>query len=606
MKRLCCLLCCLSAILVVSCTPKKPAVIAVTGITIDQTKATLIEGETLKLIPTIMPADATDPSIRWTSSYPTVATVDETGLVTAIKSGSTAITATTNDGGYTAICAVTVDIAISSTTGDASHISCRNAEIAGKANLPASAPAGLKFGILYTTESEVTYGAATAVEATMYDDTKRYTIVTGVLEPETKYYYRSYIAEGATVTYGDTKSFTTLAVSSMIKTEDATDIEAAVATLHAVLDLTDCKYDAIEYGFNLTPDGGSSTAIKADNLSNQAFSVKAEGLAHEKAYEVTAYVTLDGRTYTAEKKYFSTQPIQAGVVLNDATDITKFKATLSGKLNVESQGTFTKTATLYYSATATASDALVAQGTSISLTLNEADGTFSEPLTDLTPETAYHYAVVATVEGVSFTSEVKSFSTNEYPAVDMGLSVKWASSNVGVETPEDYGDYYAWGETETKSEYRWSTYKFATNSSGPFSKYNTDNTYGPVDNKTVLDPEDDVAHVKLGGSWRMPTDAEWAELRDTVVNCTWIWTTQNGVNGSLVTSKKTGNSIFLPATGYRSYYGVFSKDTNGCYWSSSLNTGYPNLAYGVYLGSGILDQSSSARCFGSAVRAVCD
>ena len=102
MKRLCCLLCCLSVILVVSCTPKKPAVIAVTGITIDQTKATLIEGETLKLIPTIMPADATDPSIRWTSSYPTVATVDETGLVTAIKSGSTAITATTNDGGYTA------------------------------------------------------------------------------------------------------------------------------------------------------------------------------------------------------------------------------------------------------------------------------------------------------------------------------------------------------------------------------------------------------------------------------------------------------------------------------------------------------------------------
>ena len=176
----------------------------------------------------------------------------------------------------------------------------------------------------------------------------------------------------------------------------------------------------------------------------------------------------------------------------------------------------------------------------------------------------------------------------------------WAACNLGAEKPEDYGDYYAWGETETKEKYSWSTYKFGTSSSGPFSKYNTKESYGTVDNKTVLDPEDDVAHVTLGGNWRMPTDEEWTELR---TKCTWTWTTQNGVNGRLVTASN-GNSIFLSAAGYRLDTNLGSVGSGGYYWSSSLSTDSPYRAWYVGFGSGSADGFNNYRHYGQSVRPV--
>lgn len=588
-----------------ACGPQEPAKIPVTGIALDRVTVTLTEGENTALVATITPADATDKTISWSSSNQAVATVTD-GVINALKAGTAVITAKTNDGGITASCTVNVDIALAAITGDASHISCRNAVLAGKANVPGKTATDLTFGVLYSTSSGVLLGKATQVEATLFDADYNYSIITETLEPETTYYYRSYISQNNEIVYGDTKSFTTLPVSSMIKTEDASDIEAAVATLHASLDLSDCLYDSIEYGFQLSLEGGATTSLKAADLSDNAYSVKAEGLSREKNYEVAAYVTLDGRTYAADKKIFSTQTIQASISLYDASEISGLKATLSGKLNVESQGSFTKTATLYYSTTATTVEELKSHGATISLMLNEADGAFSKTLTNLNPGTTYHYVIIVTVDGVVFTSEVKSFTTKEYPkpvAVDMGLSVKWASFNVGAEKPEDYGAYYAWGETETKSDYSWSSYKFGTSSYGPFSKYNTKSSYGAVDNKTTLDPEDDVAHVILGGNWRMPTDAEWTELRN---NCTWTWTTQNGVYGRLVTSKKTGNSIFLPAAGYCNNDNLNNAGSYGLFWSSSLNTDGPTYAWNISISSGSVLSYDNYRYLGLSVRPVCD
>ena len=156
----------------------------------------------------------------------------------------------------------------------------------------------------------------------------------------------------------------------------------------------------------------------------------------------------------------------------------------------------------------------------------------------------------------------------EVEAVDLGLSVKWANMNVGAESPEDYGNYYAWGETATKDSYECSTYFDSNDGCTIFSKYKDKG------GKTVLDQEDDAAHVNWGGSWRMPTKAEWQELLD---NCTWMWTTQNGINGYKVTSNKEGYTdkfIFLPAAGYRLDGGLNSGLNNvgsyGNYWSSSL------------------------------------
>ena len=189
-------------------------------------------------------------------------------------------------------------------------------------------------------------------------------------------------------------------------------------------------------------------------------------------------------------------------------------------------------------------------------------------------------------------------------AVDLGLSVKWATCNVGASSPEKYGGYYAWGETEEKSYYDWSTYKYYESSSGALTKYCTDAGYGTVDNKTVLEPNDDVAHVKWGGSWRMPTSSEISELRN---NCSWTWTTQNNVNGYVVTSKVNGNSIFLPAAGYRwSEEGDFSGSI-GYYWSASLGGyDYSYSAYSLVFISGDWGLCSYTRGIGFSVRPVTD
>ena len=187
-------------------------------------------------------------------------------------------------------------------------------------------------------------------------------------------------------------------------------------------------------------------------------------------------------------------------------------------------------------------------------------------------------------------------------AIDLGLpsGTKWATCNVGASSPEEFGGYYAWGETEEKDNYSWSTYKWCRGSYDTQTKYCTDSSYGTVDNKTTLDPEDDVAHVKWGGTWRMPTLDEQKELLN---KCTWNWTTQNGVNGYTVTGPN-GNSIFLPAAGYRSGAGADGRGSYGVCWSSSLGSNRSNSAYYLSFYSGYHDWSYYSRCYGRSVRPV--
>lgn len=158
----------------------------------------------------------------------------------------------------------------------------------------------------------------------------------------------------------------------------------------------------------------------------------------------------------------------------------------------------------------------------------------------------------------------------------------WADRNIGADAPEGYGDYYAWGEVETKSRYDWSTYKWGTSKS--LTKYNYDSSFGNVDSKMILDmgPEgDDIASRKLGGNWRMPTTDECMAL---CTQCNWAWTSLNGVNGYRVTGPN-GNSIFLPASGFKAKIPdddqtLFERGDSGYYWTSCLIGGNkePNFA----------------------------
>lgn len=197
-------------------------------------------------------------------------------------------------------------------------------------------------------------------------------------------------------------------------------------------------------------------------------------------------------------------------------------------------------------------------------------------------------------------------------AVDLGLSVKWANFNVGASEPEGYGLHFAWGETELAEYYDWSIYKYCNGSKTTLTKYCNKSDYGNngfVDNKTVLDPEDDVAHVKWGGDWRMPTKFEQDELRNED-NCTWTWITINGVNGYKVQSNKSGytdNWIFLPAAGFYGASDLVAGKFGG-YWSSSLSTDFwgPDHACSIYFYSGYVDdKGSSYRYYGLPVRPVC-
>ena len=191
--------------------------------------------------------------------------------------------------------------------------------------------------------------------------------------------------------------------------------------------------------------------------------------------------------------------------------------------------------------------------------------------------------------------------TDKIEAVDLGLSVKWANMNVGAKKPSGFGTYFAWGETKPKDYYSWGTYVWTKGDSQFLTKYST------IDRKGQLVPSDDAARANWGGEWRMPTVDEYEELTDPD-KCTWEWTMQDGVNGYKVTGKKTGNSIFLPVTGFRYYADVQFRGVIGIYWTSSLYTTNPNKAWCLEFNFSKIDvyygDLSSNRFSGRCIRAV--
>lgn len=202
-----------------------------------------------------------------------------------------------------------------------------------------------------------------------------------------------------------------------------------------------------------------------------------------------------------------------------------------------------------------------------------------------------HEFKVDDVSEVTFNSSGINLDYPVAEAIDLGLpsGTKWASWNIGASKPEEYGGHFAWGETEEKDYYDWSTYIHCDGSESTCHHIGDD----------IAGTEYDVAHVKWGGSWRMPT---LNQVKELVNNCTKTWTTQNGVNGILVTGSN-GRTIFLPAAGDR--WGDDLR-SGGHYWSSSLNQYNEYSAYLLAFSSYNWHWSNySYRCYGLSVRAVC-
>ena len=359
-------------------------------------------------------------------------------------------------------------------------------------------------------------------------------------------------------------------------TLDKTELEIKMGNT-AVLQATVTTSDATD---NSVRWASSNTAVATVNAEGVVTAVSA-GIA-----AITATTVDGGFTATCE---VSVPSSVTGVSLNkNALRIEEGKtvaleATVSPSTAVDKSVTWTSSDTKVATVSSAGIDTGVSAGTAV-IMVSTVDGGFTA-------------TCVVTVSHLTDLGKT-------FVEVDLGLSVKWASFNLGATKPEEYGDYFAWGETAPKSIYNWSTYKWCMNgSSSQMTKYCNDSSYGYngfTDNKIVLDPEDDAAAVALGGSWRMPTKAEQDELRNS---CTWTWTTQNGVNGRLVTGPNR-NSIFLPAAGDRDGTSLNNVGSYGDYWSSSLYTDSPDRAYRVHFNYGYVDWGTYRRYFGRPVRPV--
>lgn len=238
--------------------------------------------------------------------------------------------------------------------------------------------------------------------------------------------------------------------------------------------------------------------------------------------------------------------------------------------------------------------------------------TFESKLADIESHLEYIMSDIPDEHGVH---------SNGHQYVDLGVvvggkTVYWATTNIGAESPADYGLYFAWGETVGyKNDKDGRTFDYANynsdlcgGSSTKMKKYCTKTNYGTVDNKTVLEPEDDAAHVNWHGDWRMPTSEELGLLK---TQCTWTWTTMTNSAGKSINGYKVSNKtdsskyIFLPAAGYCYAGGLGKENSDGDYWSSSLYTTDNSDAYSLDFHSGYIGVPNLARCYGFTVRPVC-
>lgn len=448
-------------------------------------------------------------------------------------------------------------------------------------------------GICYSTIENPTTESTKVISG---KGTGGYTINLTNLQDSTTYHVRAYAINKKGIAYGEQKSFTTKESTLPSVTTSAT---------------SNISYTSATVGGNVTSDGGanitergvvysttqnpttSNTKVPSGN-GKGSFSCLLSNLQDGTNYYVRAYaINKKGTSYGEQKSFTTTAYVLPTVTTSSATNLSQTSATIGGNVTSDGGANVTERGVVYStSQNPTTSNSKIICGSG--------EGDFSCTLTSLNSGTTYYVCAYAVnCKGTSYGNQIRftTFTTHSY--VDLGLSVKWATCNIGAETPEEYGEFFAWGEVEPKENYSWRTYKWSNITGSILTKYNTESSCGTVDNKTQLDISDDAASANWGGDWRMPTAAEWEELRR---ECTWTWNNK----GYRVTSDINGKSIFLPAAGTMNESTHSNQSEYGWYRSSSLDTDNPRnnngMVFSYLIGYG--RSGSSKRYQGCSVRPV--
>ena len=613
-------------------------VVNITGLSLNCSEISIDKQERRTIIATVIPNDAADKTILWTSSDPGIVAVDDSGVITGVEAGQATITANTKYGGKTASCLVTVYGNVTGITLDQTEIVVDKGE-----NFILNAtltPEFIRNTKIYWSTSDSSIADVNS-DGVVYPSAGGVATITaktadGGLTATCQVTVRSYVS-GVRLdrTQEKLEKGNTVALKATVSPEDASDSS-----------LTWSSSDPTVASVN---DQGVVTALKN---GESTISVKTNDGGYTASCVVSVWTRVAGITldHTSLALYTGEQAgLAATISPADASDQTvRWTSSNPTVASVDGKGVITANEKGEVVITATTSDGSLTATCLVTVMVHVTDVAINPPevtiLKDnrlqLTATVLPENASDATVQWSSNNSSIVSIDnqgvisarecgtatitvrTNDRgitatcqvtvvmpDAIDLGLSIKWASFNLGATSPEGYGDYYAWGETEPKSKYDWETYKWANGSEKKLTKYCSADLVtfwegsGAPDNKLQLDIDDDAAHKRLGGRWRMPTFEEWMEL---IENCKQTLTTLNGIRGYRLTGPN-GNSIFLPAAGNIFGANLSDAGSSAFFWSSSIPESPAETALGArYLISVKVEVSAclTLRAFGCSIRPV--
>ncbi|GEM_PF-1270060 len=479
-------------------------------------------------------------------------------------------------------------------TGDAINITENSATIIGYANnVRDNESTDLGIGVIYCTEGtpNKSNGEKVSIDKNLVSEDGKYIIGLSQLGPGTTYYYRSFVYQSGLWFYGKVRSFSTKRLG--FTTGEVTSVTCfsakAKASFNAPSDITPSEYGIC---FGIAPD---STKFRSKATTKDA----------DGNYTATLYALMGNTIY-----YYRPYAVVNGMI--SYGQISSFKTlednvVVTGEMDAD--GNVRSRLTIGGGAYRTLEVGLCWSRDNEQPTVNDFIASSNE-LDDgncyvITPPFIYagiyYYRAYVKIDGIAhYGAVVIRDSEKGIMAVDLGLSVKWASFNIGASAPEDYGWYLAWGETRPKAQYDWNTYFDSVN--GSDSNFSNYNNHG---GKRILSSENDAATVNWGAPWRMPTISEFEEL---IEKCDWTWTTLNGVIGYKVSSRTNGNCIFLPAGGSRWWDDdeIIGEGTWGYYWPSTLNSDYDYIAYNMSFHSNFCGgRGDTYRYVGQSVRPVC-